>query len=111
MATQADELLANVPLDVLADIGWQLSKSQIGSAPSDMNELVELAGKWFSAKHEEIKKNVCPRHDRIKELLTSDVSQAIQVAGDVALGAATGISPFTLGRLCIQIGIDKLCKG
>jgi hypothetical protein len=111
LANQADELLANVQIDVLADIGWQLSKSQVGSAPSDINELMALARKWFSSKYGEIKKNVCPHHDRIKELLTNDVSQAIQLAGDVALGAATGgVSPFTLGRFCIQIGIDNLCK-
>src|SRR4051812_412722 len=111
MDTAADELLANVPIDMIADIGWQLSRNQIGAAPSDMNELVELGRKWFAARYEQIKGNVCPRHDEIKKLLTSDVSQAIQLAGDVALGYATGgISPFTLGRFCVQIGIDKLCE-
>jgi phage-related minor tail protein len=111
MANRADELLASVDKDVLADIGWQISKGQIGSAPADINELVTLARKWFSGKYDEVRKSVCPYHDRIKELLTSDISQAMQLAGDAALAAATGgVSPITLGRFCIQIGIDNLCK-
>lgn len=111
MANRADELLASVDKDVLADMGWQLSKDEIGAAPADINELVTVARTWFSGKYDEIRKSVCPYHDRIKELLTSDISQAMQLAGDAALAAVTGgVSPITLGRFCIQIGIDKLCE-
>jgi hypothetical protein len=109
MASEIEDLLVNVQPDVLADIAWQISKAEVGSAPSDMNELIEIARKWFVGSFLDIKNKVCPHHDRIKELLTNDISQAIQVAGDVAAGAMTGISPFTLGRFCIQIGIDNLC--
>jgi hypothetical protein len=106
-----DALLFSVDKDVLIDVGWQLYRDDQAAAQMHSDELLAAGTKWVKANYQKMKDAICPHSDRIQSLLTSDVSQAVQAAGDLMLGLAVGVSPFTLGRLCVQMGVNKLCSG
>jgi hypothetical protein len=108
---ELDVLLAAVSRDYLIDIGWQVYRDDLGSAPMSTDQLL-LAGKtWVKSRYQDMQKCICPNSEYIESLLRTDAAEAVVIVGDLLSGLAIGVSPFTLGRFCLQFGVKKLCRG
>ncbi|WP_141246502.1 hypothetical protein [Actibacterium ureilyticum] len=85
--------------------------SGLNSRPPDDESSVQRARTWIIAQRTELAKHICVNDDLLEIIRspTSSEQQLLSAVIDIVSALYAYIPAATLGRIIVNIGIDKLC--